>query len=102
MGATKSGAGRNGRSLFFVGSRFYLASQAARLDASNFRRNKETFALARTGSGAGETAPGARSISRVTIRSLSIALQADSNRRRGAALPRPRNQGGARCENAHR
>jgi TolA-binding protein len=37
------------------------------LDASNFRRDKETFAVARTSSGAGETAPGADSISEAYI-----------------------------------
>src|SRR5207253_1696218 len=61
--------------------------------------DKEPMAVARTDSGAGETAPGADSISGVTIRSLSVALEAESNRRRGAALRHPRNPGGARCEN---
>src|SRR5947207_12576429 len=99
MGAAQSGAGRNSRSLFVGGSRFYLASQAARLDAPNFRRDKETLALARTGSGAGETAPSADSIPRETNRSFAIALHAESNDRRGTASPETRNRGWARCEN---
>ena len=56
MGAAQSGARRNSHSVFVAGRRFYLVSQAARLDAPNFRRDKETFALARRGGGAGETA----------------------------------------------
>src|SRR5438067_5363635 len=87
MGAAQSGAGRNSSCVFVVGSRFYLASQAAGLDAPNFRRDKETLALARTGSGAGETASGADSISGETNRSFAKALHAGSNEGRGAALP---------------
>ena len=79
MVAAQSGARRNGRSLFVVGSRFSLASQGARLEASNFRRYKEIFAVARTSSGTGETAPGADSISGVTNRTWAIALHAESS-----------------------
>ena len=42
-----------------LGAASHLASQGARLDASNFRRDKETFAVARTGSGAIEVATSA-------------------------------------------
>ena len=103
MGAAQSGARRNGRSVFVVGSRFYLASQGARLDASNFRRYKETFAVARTSSGAGETAPGADSISGGAIEVANRTGHGRESRRgRGAALLHPRNRRWARCENPHR
>src|SRR5438477_9555601 len=102
MGAAQSGAHRNSRSVFVVGSRFYLASQATRLEAPNFRRDKETLAIATTGSGTDETAPGANSISRGTNRRFANAHKARSKRDRGAALLHPRDPSWAGYENPRR
>src|SRR4030095_6077684 len=49
MVTAQSGVRRNSRAVFVVGSRFYLASQGARLEAANFHRYKKAFAVARTG-----------------------------------------------------
>src|SRR5262245_24495413 len=102
MGAAKSGAGRNSRSLFVVGSRFYLAFQAARLDPPSFRCDKETLALTRRSSGAGETARGADSVSGDTNRSSGFAFPGESVVDGAATLPDACNPGWVRCENPHR